>query len=152
MQSLGVKISAISDLSAPLKPYAVVFVASACGLVLEIVAGRLLAPTIGASLYTWTSIIEVVLAGISVGSFVGGIVADRYPSPTTLGLVLVAGGITSLSVLPLVDFASDSFFPPAGPRPDSIRNSLLVLRAQLDPWHGDSPGRQAASPGSCRHR
>ena len=32
------------------KPYLIVFVASACGLVLEIVAARLLAPKIGVSL------------------------------------------------------------------------------------------------------
>lgn len=51
------------------KPYFIVFVASACGLIIEIVAGRLLAPSVGVSLYTWTAIIGVVLAGISAGSF-----------------------------------------------------------------------------------
>ena len=43
--------------------YLVVFVASCCTLILELVAGRILAPFIGVSLYTWTSIIGVVLAG-----------------------------------------------------------------------------------------
>jgi len=61
-------------------PYVIVFVASACGLVLEIVAARILAPKIGVSIYTWTSIIGVVLAGISTGNYLGGRVADRYPS------------------------------------------------------------------------
>ena len=42
---------------------AAVFLSSAGGLVLEIVAGRLLAPYVGMSLYTWTAIIAVVLAG-----------------------------------------------------------------------------------------
>ena len=98
-----------SDVAPHLKSYFVVFVASACVLVLEIVAGRLLAPTIGVSLYTWTSIIGVVLAGISVGSFAGGMAADRFPSPTTLGLVLLAGGVSSLAVLPLVEVTSGAF-------------------------------------------
>ena len=40
---------------------ALAFVGSGCLLVLEIVAGRLLAPTVGVSLYTWTSVIGVVL-------------------------------------------------------------------------------------------
>ena len=80
--------------------YVVVFVASACTLVLEIAAGRLLAPYIGASLYTWTSVIGVVLAGISLGNYLGGVVADRAGSRRTLGLVLVAGGLASLAVLP----------------------------------------------------
>ena len=42
-----------------------VFFSSACGLVIEIVAGRLIAPYVGMSLYTWTAIIAVVLAGLS---------------------------------------------------------------------------------------
>ena len=67
-------------------------------MIIEIVAGRLLAPTIGVSLYTWTSIIGVVLAGISIGNYLGGRVADRFPSQTTLGLILLAGGVSSLSV------------------------------------------------------
>ena len=61
-------------------PYLIVFAASACSLILEIVAGRILAPVIGVSLYTWTSIIGVVLAGISIGNYVGGLTADRFPS------------------------------------------------------------------------
>ena len=76
-----------------LKTYIIVFMASACGLVIEIVAARLLAPTIGVSLYTWTSIIGVVLAGISLGNLVGGRIADRYPSPGTLGVILLSSGI-----------------------------------------------------------
>ena len=92
-----------------LKPYLIVFTASACVLIIEIVAGRLLAPTIGVSLYTWPSIIGVVLAGISVGNYLGGRLADRFPSQTTLGLILLAGGISSLSVLPLLSVFSETF-------------------------------------------
>ena len=35
------------------------------------------APFIGVSLYTWTSIIGVCLAGISAGNFIGGVLADK---------------------------------------------------------------------------
>ncbi|MGA0395309.1 MAG: fused MFS/spermidine synthase, partial [Rhodospirillales bacterium] len=49
-----------------------VFIASACGLIIEIVAGRLLAPYVGMSLYTWTAIIAVVLLGLSIGHWIGG--------------------------------------------------------------------------------
>ncbi len=93
-------------LATSLKPYLIVFVAGACGLIIEIVAARILAPTIGVSLYTWTSIIGVVLAGISAGNYLGGRVADRFPSPTTLGLILLAGGVSSLSVLLLIGVLS----------------------------------------------
>ena len=45
---------------------------SASSLIVEIVAGRMIAPYVGMSLYTWTSIIAVVLAGFSVGHWWGG--------------------------------------------------------------------------------
>ncbi len=47
-------------------------IVSAASLVVEIVAGRMLAPYVGMSLYTWTSVIAVVLAGFSVGHWLGG--------------------------------------------------------------------------------
>src|SRR3546814_1525513 len=40
---------------------------AAASLVVEIVAGRMLAPYLGMSLYTWTAVIAVVLAGFSLG-------------------------------------------------------------------------------------
>ncbi len=80
--------------------YAIVFVASAGALVLEISAGRLLASYFGVSLYTWTSIIGVVLAGISLGNYLGGTVADLAGSRRTLGLVLATAGLASLAILP----------------------------------------------------
>ena len=92
-----------------LKPYLVVFIASGCILVMEIVAGRLLAPVIGVSLYTWTSIIGIVLAGISLGNYLGGRVADWRPQPTTLGIILLAGGVSSLGILPIFALVSDLF-------------------------------------------
>ena len=92
-----------------LRPYVIVFVASACGLIIEIVAGRILAPVIGVSLYTWTSIIGIVLAGISLGNYLGGRLADRIPHPSTLGAILLAGGVTSVGIVPMVDVVSDAF-------------------------------------------
>ncbi len=82
--------------------YAIAFIASGCTLVIELVAGRLLAPYIGVSLYTWTSVIGVILAGISIGNFLGGRLADRYPGPSVLGLTLVAASVTSFVTLGLV--------------------------------------------------
>lgn len=77
----------------------VVFVSSACLLVLEIVAGRLLAPYIGVSLYTWTSIIGVILAGMALGNWAGGRLADQHPEHWVIGAVLAASGISSLAIL-----------------------------------------------------
>ena len=75
---------------------AVVFLANAALLVLQLVAGRLLAPFIGSSLETWTSIIGVFLAGIALGNAYGGKLADRYPTPKTLAILLGAGAVAAL--------------------------------------------------------
>lgn len=82
-----------------LKAGFIVFVSSFCSMALELVAGRMLAPYIGVSLYTWTSIIGVVLAGISVGNFLGGRLADRAPAQATLGWLLFASGIATLLII-----------------------------------------------------
>lgn len=86
-----------------IKAVIVVFVASFCTMVIELVAGRIMAPYVGVSLYTWTSIIGVVLAGISMGAYLGGIIADRYPTPRTLGWLLFLSGLAALSIAPLTE-------------------------------------------------
>jgi spermidine synthase len=91
--------------------YLVVFVASGCALVLELVAGRIVAPVVGVSLYTWTSVIGVVLAGISLGNYAGGVVADRFVARRTLGVILALGGVSSLAVLPLTRIMTDYHYP-----------------------------------------
>ncbi len=88
-----------------LEPYLIVFVASAVTLIIEIVAARILAPHIGVSVYTWTSVIGVILAGISAGNWLGGILADRAASRTNLGLILLAGAGATLLILPVAQLA-----------------------------------------------
>ena len=68
-------------------------------MVLELVAGRIIAPYVGASLYTWTSVIGVVLAGMSLGNYLGGRLADRWASPRLLGIIFLLGGLASLAIL-----------------------------------------------------
>jgi spermidine synthase len=80
-------------------PYLIVFLSSGCIMILELVAGRIIAPHVGVSLYTWTSVIGVVLAGISLGNFAGGWLADRYASLPLLGGILLLGGLTSFGIL-----------------------------------------------------
>jgi hypothetical protein len=88
--------------------YLLAFAASAATLVLELVAGRMLAPYIGSSLYTWTSIIGVVLAGVSLGNWVGGRLADRGATARRLGALFLVGGVLSWLTLPLVGLLGDS--------------------------------------------
>jgi predicted membrane-bound spermidine synthase len=83
---------------------AVVFIASFCTLVIELIAARIMAPYVGVSLYTWTSIIGVCLAGIAAGSYVGGRVADRATSVVTVGILLALSGASALAILPIIDW------------------------------------------------
>ncbi len=69
---------------------------SAVSLVVEIVAGRMLAPYVGMSLYTWTSVIAVVLAGFSAGHWWGGRLADG-PAERALRLTGWIMGAAALS-------------------------------------------------------
>ncbi|MBI2919228.1 MAG: fused MFS/spermidine synthase [Chloroflexi bacterium] len=90
---------------------AIVFVGGGCTMVLELIAGRLMAPYIGVSLYTWTSIIGVVLAGISLGNYLGGRLADRHARPVVLGAVFLAAGVASLAILPGIVLLSKTPLP-----------------------------------------
>ena len=80
-------------------PEAFAFLANGALLVLELIAGRVLAPTVGVSLYTWTAVIGVVLAGISLGSWLGGKLADRRPGRSVLSLLFLLSAATSALVL-----------------------------------------------------
>lgn len=79
-----------------------VFATSAGVLVLEILAGRLLAPYVGVTLETFTGIIGTVLAGIALGSWWGGRLADRRDPRLLLGPTIAVGGLLALASLPII--------------------------------------------------
>lgn len=80
-----------------------VFLSSAAVLVLEILAARLLAPYVGATLETYTAIIGTILAGIAVGSWYGGKVADQRDPRTLIGPLLIVGGALGFLAIPVID-------------------------------------------------
>ena len=84
----------------------IVFIASFCTLVVELTAGRMVAPYLGVSLYTWTSVIGVMLAGISLGNYLGGRIGDRFPAVSTLGALFLLSSILTLTILPLTAIIS----------------------------------------------
>lgn len=90
---------------------AIVFIASFCTLVIELIAGRIMAPYIGVSLYTWTSIIGIVLAGISIGNWLGGRIADRAASALTVGVLFLLAGLACLMILATTYIAVSADLP-----------------------------------------
>ena len=79
-----------------------VFVASGAVLVLEILGIRLLAPYVGLTLETTTTIIGTVLAGIAAGAALGGRAADRIDERWLLSVLLAAGGALAIATVPIV--------------------------------------------------
>lgn len=86
----------------PFAAGALVFATSAAVLVLEILAGRVLAPYVGVSQETYTGIIGTVLAGLALGSWAGGKLADQVDPRRILGPVLAMGGALTLLVVPII--------------------------------------------------
>ncbi len=73
-----------------------VFVAGSASLAVELSASRLLAPYFGTSLFVWANLIGLILLYLTVGYYVGGRVADRYPHPAALyGITAVAALLIS---------------------------------------------------------
>jgi MFS family permease len=112
---------------------AIIFAANAAMLVLQLVAGRLLAPFIGSSLETWTAIIGVFLTGIALGNGFGGRIADRYPTPRALAVLLVCGALAALWMFAFPQILSATGLHtalPLGPR-IPVLAFLLCLPAGL---------------------
>ncbi|HYM10102.1 MAG TPA: fused MFS/spermidine synthase [Bryobacterales bacterium] len=91
-------------------PNATAFFSSMCIMVVELVAGRMIARHVGNSLYTWTSVIGVVLAGIAVGNWVGGRLADRFHVRNALAAVFSVASIACFTIPVLNRAAGDWSF------------------------------------------
>jgi spermidine synthase len=114
-------------------PALIVFVSNACIMILELVAGRLLAPNIGVSLYTWTSIIGVIFAGMSAGNYIGGALADRHASRRTLGGLFVLAGVGAWLVVAIASLLSGQTVFALNGAPLLLRTLLFVALVFLVP-------------------
>ena len=82
-----------------------VFFAGIGSMTTEMCASRLLAPFYGSSTMIWANIIGLILIALSLGYWLGGKVADRWPNPRALGLVVLAGAVLTA----VVPFAARPF-------------------------------------------
>ena len=81
------------------------FVAGFSLMVVELIATRLMAPYVGSSIYTWTSVIGVILLGMSVGNYIGGEYVDRQGSRKALSKLFMLTSIATFTV-PLLAYFS----------------------------------------------
>lgn len=83
-------------------PCGLAFIASFCIMVVELVAGRMIARHVGSSLHTWTSVIGVVLGGITLGNLLGGRLADWFNTRKTLGVLFLLAAVAA-SLIPVLN-------------------------------------------------
>jgi len=90
-----------------------VFVSGACSLAVELSASRLLAPYFGTSLFVWSNLIGLILLYLTIGYYVGGRLADRYPRPGVLyALTIIASfliGLIPFISRPILLWSQSSF-------------------------------------------
>lgn len=65
-------------------------------LIVEIAATRILAPFFGNSIFTFSSVISIILAALSLGYYFGGRLSDRKPSNALFCGLIIAAGFTVL--------------------------------------------------------
>ena len=91
-------------------------------MAVELLGGRLLAPTFGSSIYVWGAIITVFMLALSLGYLAGGRYSMNAPSVRRLGVILI---VAALTVVPLLLFAEPMLDALSQAVPDPRFGSLL---------------------------
>jgi hypothetical protein len=95
---------------------------------IELLSGRILAPSFGNSIYVWGAVITVFMLALAVGYLLGGHFSVFSPSLRRLGALLVAAGLATLPVVFFGDSALDWIFDRVNdPRYGSLLASSLLF-------------------------
>lgn len=90
-----------------------VFLCGAIVMIFEIVGSRVLGPYFGTSIFVWTTLIGIVLGGLSFGYYFGGKIADRKANLKILSLIVFLAaasiGLTNLIKHSLLSSLQGSF-------------------------------------------
>ena len=97
-------------------------------MAVELLSGRILAPSFGNSIYVWGGIITVFMLALSVGYLLGGQLSLFAPTTRRLGLVLIAAAVASLPIVVVGDRVLDWIFDEVrDPRYASLLASTLLF-------------------------
>jgi len=117
----------------PWEPIVLIFLVNASMMAVEVAAGRMMSRYYGQSLYTWTTIIGVVLAGMSAGGYAGGRLADAFSARAAGGWLLISASACCMAVpafaSALVGYLNESGLPL--PAQIAINATVLFLAPSL---------------------
>jgi len=88
----------------------------------ELLGGRLLAPTFGSSIYVWGALITVFMLALSLGYLAGGRWSTHAPSVRRLGGILI---VAAFSIAPILFAGAELLDRVASVVPDPRFGSLL---------------------------
>lgn len=76
----------------------VVFICGASLMILQIVGSRILAPWFGSAAFVWANLIGIMLGSLSLGYFLGGKIADKFPKYKILSLIIFFSAVFILII------------------------------------------------------
>ena len=95
---------------------------------LEILSGRILAPTFGSSIYVWGAVITIFMVALSVGYLVGGRMSLANPTMRTLCVLHFLTGVLLLPIVVFADPVLDGVFSyTQDPRTGSLISCLILF-------------------------
>ncbi len=95
---------------------------------LEMLSGRILAPTFGSSIYVWGAIITVYMLALSVGYLVGGRMSLAQPKIQTLCIMQFLSGVLLVPILLFADPVLDGVFAyTQDPRTGSLISCVILF-------------------------
>lgn len=72
----------------------IVFICGAVVMIFELVGSRILGPYMGTTIFVWTSLIGIILGGLSIGYWLGGYFADKKPKIEILSTIIFLSAVS----------------------------------------------------------
>ncbi|MBX7199872.1 MAG: fused MFS/spermidine synthase [Rhodospirillaceae bacterium] len=97
-------------------------------MALELLSGRILAPTFGSSIYVWGAVITVFMVALSVGYLIGGRISLLSPSLARLAALHLLSGLLLLPIMVAAIPVLDSIFTiTEDPRMGALLASMVLF-------------------------
>jgi MFS family permease len=97
-------------------------------MAVELLSGRILAPSFGNSIYVWGGIITIFMLALSIGYLIGGRLSMRQPSLKKLSIILLVAAASTTPVVLMSDAVLDSIFTLIqDPRYGSLMSATILF-------------------------